>query len=127
MTKKKTIAEEQRELKEKNALLVRAERRFKKTRLENIEPSKKDEDTKEYVLEKHNFRFILYLNREAKEGHLWILKPQGTMFEDYDISNKDYAPIIERMYERMQQRVSQKKVREKNWADKESERNLRRL
>lgn len=110
-----------------NTLLDRTVKKFKKTKLEKIQPHRKDEDTKEYFIEKYGFKFRLYLDKDLKDGHLWILNSKGYIFESFDLSNKKYAPIIKNMYEEIRKRVIEQKEKENRIVKREFNRNLKRL
>jgi hypothetical protein len=110
-----------------NTLLDRAVKKFRRTKLSKIQPERKDEDTREYILEKYGFKFRLYLNESLGDGHLWILNPKGYMFESFDLSNENYAPKIRKMYEEIRERVIIQKGKQKSREERDDDKNLRRF
>jgi hypothetical protein len=110
-----------------NTLLDRTVKRFRKTKLNKIQPSRKDEDTKEYFIEKNGFKFRLYLDEDLKDGHLWVLNSKGYIFESFDLSDKKYAPVIKNIYEEIRKRVIKQKEKENQRVEREFNRNLKRL
>jgi hypothetical protein len=123
----KKLKDKERELKEKNTLLVKTEKRFRRTRLDNMEPKRKYEDTKKYIIEKSGFEFQLYFNENSGDGNLWVLNPLRQIVVNYKITEDNYALTIKRMYEEVRQRVIDQKDKEKNKESREHERTLKRL
>jgi hypothetical protein len=115
------------ESKLEKTLLDRTAKRFKKTELNRIQPEKKDENTKEYFIEKYGFKFRLYLNENSKEGHLWVLDSKGYLFKSFDLSEEKYASAIKNMYEEIHQRIIYEKGKQIEREKREHKKNLRRL
>ena len=115
-------------------LLAKAVKKFRKTNLEKIETRKIDNDyykLEEYLIELAGFKFKLYigkdLNKNKEDGHLWILNPQGCIFESFDLSNKNYESTLREMYNNIKNRISKYEEKQDRKKGKEFDRNLKRL
>jgi hypothetical protein len=118
-----------------NILLVKALKRFTKTKIEKIEIRKPTDNkgykSEEYSIKLSGFKFKLYfcedLNQNSEKGHLWVLDSQGYLFENFDLSNENYAPTLKKMYNIVREKISVEKEKQNKRKEKEFNRNLKSL
>jgi hypothetical protein len=115
-------------------LLAKAVKKFGKTKLEKIGVRKVDNDkykSEEYSIELVGFKFKLYLSKDlsknTEDGHLWILDPQGYVFESFDLSDKNYESTLREMYNHVKSRITKYEEKQDRKKEIEFNRNLRRL
>ena len=117
-----------------NILLVKTAKRFKRTKQQKISLQtigNSESYGKRYTLEVHEFKFELSflknLSSKLEEYKLWIIKPDGYLFETFESDNENYAPILKQMYEGLVERMKSIKIRNKEKEEREFNRRLRKL
>jgi hypothetical protein len=110
-------------------LLVRTSKRFRRTRFSKVnhyESGNLPYRLDNYIIERKGFKERLFLTENLDKGSqeysLWIIKPDGRLFETFESKNKTYAPILKQMYENIRERAIQDEREQKKKAKIESER-----
>jgi hypothetical protein len=131
---KKTLEQEAAEKKHlENRLLVRTARRFKRINFSRVEhelggvpPYSLDI----YLIHVKGFKEKLFktenLTNSSEEYSLWIVKPDGCLFETFESKNESYSPILIEMYENIRKKAIQYEEKEKDKKEREAKRNERR-
>jgi hypothetical protein len=125
-------AKEKRHLEDK--LLVRTARRFRRINFSRVEHPKLSgvfpNQVDRYIIDVRGFKEKLFLTENlidnSKEYSLWIIKPDGYLFETFESNNENYAPVLEEMYKNIQKKAIQYEEKQKNKKERESKRNERR-
>jgi|WetSurMetagenome_2_1015567.scaffolds.fasta_scaffold14630_5 hypothetical protein len=131
----KTREQEAKEKKHlEDRLLVRTAKRFKRINFSRVEnnpaagvfPSRMDE----YIINVRGFKEKLFLTENLENGSkqysLWIVRPDGYLFETFEDKNELYAPVLKEMYENIKEKAIQYEEKQKKKKEKEAKRNERR-
>jgi hypothetical protein len=130
----KTREQEAKEKKHlEDRLLVRTARRFRRINFLKVEhdlggifPYSSDS----YIIHVKGFKEKLFLtenlNDKSKRYDLWIIRPDGLLFEKFNSNDERYAPILIEMYENVKKKAIQYKEKEKVKKEREAKRKERR-
>jgi hypothetical protein len=117
-----------------NILLVKTVNRFRKTKLSQVDSQISENSEyhiEKYTIEVNGFKLKLSLSKNlaknSDEYKLWVIKPDGYLFEAFESNNENYAPILKQMYEDVTARIANSQKKDQKREEREFNRKLRKL